>query len=98
MVVPVSGVRGSLVLGSITLQTNNYLSVSGFAASSELGTVTVIGVWSIPDIDTNNWVTSAIGSNVWTDATVGQNSWVGIPSSVNAWAEIPSQSNSWAVQ
>jgi hypothetical protein len=76
IVVPVIGVQGTITLGTITLESNNYLDVTGFGMVGSVGLVDVIGVWSIPDEVPNNWIDGEPSANAWIYAIEQSNNWI----------------------
>jgi hypothetical protein len=41
----------------------------------QLGSVSLLGVWSIPDEEDNAWIDATIGANTWTDVSTQSNNW-----------------------
>jgi hypothetical protein len=98
IVVPVTGVQGTTALGTITLESNNYLDVTGFGMVGSVGLVDVIGVWSIPDEVPNNWIEDVPDANVWIDTIAQSNNWIEDVPDANVWIDTIAQSNTWTVQ
>lgn len=70
-----AGVQGTTALGTVTLESNNYLDVTGFGLDGVVGVVSVIGVWSIPGSELNVWTDETPSGNIWTSQVNGSVVW-----------------------